>query len=97
MLSAHKDLLITGDAFRENKQVFEVPPVLKEFTRLLRIIKEELVTYRIWPVRLPACQIELRLIVSFDRRIAGSFVLSSRNILVLKPGRLRWGASNTRI
>lgn len=53
MLSAHKDLLITGDAFRENKQVFEVPPVLKEFTRLLRIIKEELVTYRIWPVRLP--------------------------------------------
>lgn len=49
MLSTNKDLLI-GNAFRENRQVFEVPPVLGEFTRLLRIIQEEIVTYRIWPV-----------------------------------------------
>lgn len=51
MLSAEKDLLI-DDASRENRQVFEIPPVLGEFTRLLRIIKEEIVQYRIWPVRI---------------------------------------------
>lgn len=53
MLSADKDLLV-GDAYPENRQVFEVPPILEEFTRLLRIIQEEIVTYRIWPVRLSA-------------------------------------------
>lgn len=52
MLSASKDLLV-DDAIRENRQAFEVPPVLAEFTRLLRIIKEEIINYRIWPVRLP--------------------------------------------
>lgn len=51
MLSADKDVLV-GDAFRENRQLFEVPPILEEFTRLVRIIQEEIVTYRIWPVRL---------------------------------------------
>lgn len=51
MLSAHKDALV-GSAFQENRQVFEVPPILGEFIRLLRIIQEEIITYRIWPVRL---------------------------------------------
>lgn len=49
MLSAEKDALIS-DAFHENRQVFQVPPNLGEFTRLLRIIQEEIVLYRIWPV-----------------------------------------------
>lgn len=51
MLSARKDLLV-DDAVRENRQSFQVPPVLAEFTRLLRIIKEEIINYRIWPVSL---------------------------------------------
>lgn len=50
MLSADKNSLIRG-AKQENRQEFEIPPVLGEFTRLLRIIQEEIVTYRIWPVR----------------------------------------------
>lgn len=49
MLSADKALLV-GGAYRENRQVFEVPPILEDFARLLRIIQEEIVTYRIWPV-----------------------------------------------
>lgn len=49
MLSADKSELI-GNAFPENKQAFPVPPVLRELVRLLQIIGEEIVQYRIWPV-----------------------------------------------
>lgn len=50
MLSADKNSLTHG-AKQENRQEFQVPPILGEFTRLLKIIQEEIVTYRIWPVR----------------------------------------------
>ena len=49
-MSANKDLLVC-EGVRENKQVFEQPPNLMEFARLLRIITEEIVQYRVWPVR----------------------------------------------
>lgn len=49
MLSPNKESLIQ-QATRENTQEFEVRPTLAEFTRLLRIITEEIVSYRIWPV-----------------------------------------------
>lgn len=55
MLSADKNSLIRG-AKQENRQDFEVPPVLGEFTRLLRIIQEEMVIYRVWPVHLSTSQ-----------------------------------------
>ncbi|KAF8308166.1 hypothetical protein DL93DRAFT_2087323 [Clavulina sp. PMI_390] len=48
MLSAIKSRLV-GQANRENKKVFPNPSTLKELCRLLGIIIDELVSYRIWP------------------------------------------------
>ncbi|KAF8308155.1 hypothetical protein DL93DRAFT_2221274 [Clavulina sp. PMI_390] len=47
-LSAEKDLL-TENALSENRQEFPVPPDLGELARLLRIINDEILKYRIWP------------------------------------------------
>lgn len=41
---------LVGEAFRENRRVFEVPPTLKEFTHLVHIIMEEIVPFGLWPV-----------------------------------------------
>lgn len=46
-----KDHLV-GKATSENKQIFPEPPILRELVCLLRIIVEELVEYRLWPVNL---------------------------------------------
>ncbi|KAF8309238.1 hypothetical protein DL93DRAFT_2231111 [Clavulina sp. PMI_390] len=48
MLSSEKALLV-GAANNENLQVFANPPDLKDLARLLRVINEEIVTYRLWP------------------------------------------------
>ncbi|KAF8315959.1 hypothetical protein DL93DRAFT_2166540 [Clavulina sp. PMI_390] len=48
MLSATKELLVKG-SFRENTQMFENSPNLARFSRLLRVIAEEIVSYHIWP------------------------------------------------
>lgn len=56
ILSADKNLLIV-EASRQNKQVFDVPPTLEEFTRLFRVIAEETVTFNIWPI----CSLKLRM------------------------------------
>ncbi|KAF8308162.1 hypothetical protein DL93DRAFT_2159209 [Clavulina sp. PMI_390] len=48
MLSSVKSCLV-GTAIQENKKVFPDPTSLKELCRLLRIIIDELGSYRIWP------------------------------------------------
>ena len=42
---------VVGGARAENRQVFKTPPTLHELEVLLAIICEEIVEYRLWPVR----------------------------------------------
>jgi len=51
MMAASKDLL-TGQARAENRQILGTPPTLNELRILLNIIREEIVQYRLWPVRI---------------------------------------------
>ncbi|KAF8342234.1 WD40-repeat-containing domain protein [Cantharellus anzutake] len=47
-LSASEEAL-TGEARRENIQIFKRPPFLGDFGVYLRVISEELLEYKIWP------------------------------------------------
>ncbi|KAF8305095.1 hypothetical protein DL93DRAFT_2102203 [Clavulina sp. PMI_390] len=47
-LATEKSSLIE-DSLRENRQEFQHPPSLLELARLLRIVTEEILKYRIWP------------------------------------------------
>lgn len=49
VLSANKARLV-GSGIKENRQEFQTRPTLGELSFLLRVIIDELVAYRLWPV-----------------------------------------------
>ena len=53
-MAASKDLL-AGQARAENRQILGTPPTLNDLRILLDIICEEIVQYRLWPVRIFSC------------------------------------------
>lgn len=70
-----------AQAFCENKVSFKRPPELQELTRLLRIVIEEMLEYRIWPVSHLCAQLTKKHSLTDERRrIAGSSAHSSSSI-----------------
>lgn len=50
-MAANKDLLLGSGTRLESRQIFARPPVLADLGQLLHIVFEEIVNYRVWPVR----------------------------------------------
>ena len=73
-----------GGARAENRQVFKTPPMLHELGILLGIICEEIVEYRLWPVRHVSRRFQSLnspFLSRISRKIVGSFAPSFNSIL----------------
>jgi len=72
MIAASKDL-VAGQARAENRQILGTPPTLNELRILLDIIREEIVQYRLWPVRIFSYLTDPFLLPFLDHQMMSQF------------------------
>lgn len=81
MAATKSELVDDPTKAAENLLTFPTPPNLGAFRFILSIITEELLEYKIWPVRVgdPRNAIARFLTLTFSRQIAGSYVPSFKS------------------